>query len=198
MITLELEPTVQTASPAQAQQLIAPLVLAFANDPAVRWMYPAAHQYRTFFPAFVRAFAGKAFLLGTAHTIEDFRASALWLPPGVEPDEEELGALLQETVAPALLEEVFALLGEMGAKHTAEPHWYLPLIGIDPRHQRRGLGSVLLSQMLAICDEQGLPAYLEATSAECVPLYQRHGFEVRGVIQAGSSPRLFAMQRDAR
>jgi ribosomal protein S18 acetylase RimI-like enzyme len=198
MTALELEPAVRTATPAQAQKLIAPLVLAFANDPAVRWMYPDAHQYRTFFPAFVRAFAGKAFALGTAQSIGDFHGIALWLPPGVQPDEEELGALLQETVAPALLEEVLALLGEMSAKHPKTPHWYLPLLGVDPRHQGLGLGSALLAQMLAVCDEQGLPAYLESTNEKSVPFYKRHGFEVRAVIQAGSSPRLIAMQRNAR
>src|SRR6186997_76747 len=95
------EPAVFTASAADEQILIAPLLLAFANDPAVRWMYPNAHQYRTFFPTFVRAFAGKAFAAGTAHYVEDFRGAALWLPPGEEPDESVLGPLLAETVAPS-------------------------------------------------------------------------------------------------
>lgn len=196
MTTLELEPIVQTAAPAEAQRLIAPLVLAFAADPAVRWMYPDAHQYRTFFPAFVRAFGGKALALGTAQSVGDYHGAALWLPPGAEPDEEELGALLQETVAPALREDVFALLGEMGTKHPRQPHWYLPLLGVDPRHQGLGLGSALLTQMLDVCDEQEVPAYLESTNERNVPFYRRHGFEVRSVIQAGMSPRLIGMQRD--
>lgn len=195
MITLEAKPAVQSVSIAQAQLAIAPLVLAFATDPAVRWMYPDAHQYRTFFPQFVRAFAGKAFPLGTAQAVEHFHGAALWLPPGVLPEDEIVGPLLQETVSADRQEELFALLGQMGAHHPAEPHWYLPLIGVDPRHQRRGLGSVLLEAMLSVCDRQGFAAHLEATSPENIPLYLRHGFEVRAEIQAGSSPSLFAMTR---
>ncbi len=177
---------------------IAPLVLAFANDPVVRWMYPGAHQYRTFFPQFVRAFAGQAFALGTAQAVGEFHGSALWLPPEVLPNEEVVGPLLQETVNPERQEDLFVLLERMGAHHPSMPHWYLPLIGVDPRHQRIGLGSVLLESMLSVCDRQGFPAYLEATHEMNMALYERHGFAVGGVLQVGSSPKLFSMVREPR
>jgi ribosomal protein S18 acetylase RimI-like enzyme len=195
MTSLETLPAVQAVSAPQAQLAIAPLVLAFATDPAVRWMYPDAHQYRTFFPQFVRAFAGKAFALGTAQTVGHFLGTALWLPPGVLPEDEVVGPLLQETVTTDRQEDLFALLDQMGAHHPTVPHWYLPLIGVDAAHQRRGLGSVLLQSMLVLCDRQGFPAHLEATSPENVPLYERHGFEVRAEMRAGSSPSIFAMTR---
>ena len=198
MLLLESEPTVFAVSPRNEEFAIAPLVLAFASDPAVRWMYPDAHQYRLFFPRFVRAFGGKAFALGTAHHVDDNRGTALWLPPGVMPDDEALMPLIQETVEADRVDEVFALLEQMGAYHPTAPHWYLPLIGVDPRHQGQGLGSAMLEQMLAAFDRDGAVAYLEATSGRNVPLYERYGFEARGEIQAGSSPTLFAMAREPR
>jgi ribosomal protein S18 acetylase RimI-like enzyme len=86
----------------------------------------------------------------------------------------------------------------MGQYHPHEPHWYLPLIGVQPSKQGNGYGSALLRASLARSDADGAPAYLEATSERNVPLYQRHGFVRLGTIQAGSSPPLTAMLRESR
>lgn len=198
MITLESQPSILAAAPENQEFAIAPVVLAFVNDPVARWTYPDAHQYRTFFPRFVRAFGGRAFPHGTAHYVEGFHGAALWLPPGVEPDEAALIPLIQETVAPARCEDLFAMFEQMGSSHPAKPHWYLPLIGVDPRFQRRGFGSALLAPMLAAFDRERATAYLEASSAESVPLYERHGFAITNEIQAGSSPVMYAMVREPR
>ena len=86
----------------------------------------------------------------------------------------------------------------MGHYHPKEPHWYLPLIGVDPRHQRRGHGAALLRHALARCDRDHAPAYLESSNPANVPLYERHGFAVLDTIQVGSSPPIFPMLRTAR
>jgi ribosomal protein S18 acetylase RimI-like enzyme len=83
----------------------------------------------------------------------------------------------------------------MARYHPKEPHWYLPLIGIDPAHQGRGLGGALMRHATEICDRERVPAYLESSNLRNVPLYQRHGFEVMGKIQAGSSPVITPMLR---
>ena len=90
------------------------------------------------------------------------------------------------------------MLDEMDSYHIEEEHWYLPMIGVDPSQQGRGIGSALLQHALAPCDEQGLPAYLESSNPANVPLYQRHGFEVLGEIQIGSSPVVYPMLRRPR
>jgi ribosomal protein S18 acetylase RimI-like enzyme len=196
MITLEAPTRTITVAQADDERAIASLVLAIAADPAARWMYPGPHQFRLFFPRFIRALAGKAFIHGCAQALAGWRGAALWLPPGVTSDEEALQALFAESVAPAQQGALMALLEQMGAAHPAEPHWYLPLIGVDPRHQRQGLGSALLDSMLEALDQHRALAYLEATSDENVPLYERHGFRVRRELRAGNSPTLFAMTRE--
>lgn len=198
MITFEARPVIRPVLSRGEELAIAPLVLAFSADPAVRWMYPDPHQYRTFFPRFARAFGGKAFVHATAQVLDGNRGAALWLPSGILPDEEVLTPLLQETVAPARLDELLALFEQMAANHPAGPHWHLALLGVDPRHQRQGLGSALIAPLLTAFDHDGTLAYLEASSPENVPFYERHGFEVRGEIQAGSSPTIFAMVREPR
>lgn len=174
---------------------LATLVSAFAADPAVRWMYPGAEQYDANFHAFVRAFAGRAFEHGTADTLAQSSAVALWLPPGVQPDEAGLVDVLQRSVSEERLPELVSLLGQMGSFHPESPHWYLPLIGVAPSEQGRGTGAALLQLGLARCDEDHVPAYLEATSARSVPLYERFGFKVVGEIKTQTSPTIMPMVR---
>lgn len=120
------------------------------------------------------------------------------MPPGVGPDEEALGAFLEEAVPAALRDEVNAVLEQMDEHHPAEPHWFLPLIGVDPRRQGGGIGGALMAHALERCDADGLPAYLESSNPSNVPFYERHGFEVVGLIQKGSSPPIRPMYRKPR
>jgi GNAT superfamily N-acetyltransferase len=142
----------------EQQQAISALVTAFGNDPVMRWVFPDPHQYLTHFPEFARLFGGRAIDSGTAYCAGDFVAAALWLPPGVQPDEEGLIGLLQQVVAERQREALFAILEAAAEYHPAEPHWYLPLLGVAPTCQGgQGYGSALLARALAQCDAAGFP-----------------------------------------
>jgi GNAT superfamily N-acetyltransferase len=185
----------KVAPPADEDRAIATITMAFSNDPVVRWVFRDADRYLTYWPRFVKVFGGGAFAKGTADSIDDCGGVALWLSPGVVLDEETIGAIVAEAVPAAEQEEVFTFLGQMGEFHPTEPHWYLPLIGVDVTRHGRGYGSALLRHALERCDRDRLPAYLEATSPLNKPLYERHGFEELGVIQAGGSPPMWPMLR---
>jgi ribosomal protein S18 acetylase RimI-like enzyme len=189
---------VRTATVADQDRAVAAVVLGFSADPIARWSYPEPHDYLSFFPRVVAAFGGNAFEHGTGFYIDNFSGAALWLPPDVEPREEEMMALLQQTIAEQRQDEVFSLLEQMGNYHPSEPHWYLPLIAVDPMRQGKGYGSALLAHALIQCDRDKKAAYLESTNPRNVSLYQRHGFEVLGTIQVGSSPPVFPMLRRPR
>src|SRR5512147_2629283 len=151
---------IKTASATDVDQCIAVMSLAFSSDPGVRWMYPDPHRYVKYFPRFVQAFGGRAFEHGTAQIIGGGTAAALWLPPGVLPDDEALAALIDESVPASKRASVLAVFEQMGAFHPHERHWHLPLIGTDPSRQRNGYGSALLHHALAVCDRQQTLAYL--------------------------------------
>jgi ribosomal protein S18 acetylase RimI-like enzyme len=190
--------SIQAIGTGEQDRAIAALTAAFSSDPVVRWVLPEARQYLTYFPPFVNAFAGRAFGHESAFGAEGFAGAALWLPPDVGSDDEAMGAIMMEAVLDADKEEVFGFVGQMEAFHPHEPHWYLPLIGVDPAYQGRGIGAALLRHALSICDRQRKIAYLEATSPRNKELYARHGFVETGVIQFASSPPMWPMTRDPR
>jgi GNAT superfamily N-acetyltransferase len=186
---------VRVASLADENPIVDTIVLAFTADPMARWTWPHAHQFLAALPRMVRALGGEAFSLGSAFCTEDHAGAALWLPPGAHPDETELKALLQSTVSPSLAKETTAVFEQMATYHPSEPHWFLPLIGVDPAHQGEGHGGALMAYALARCDRDHAPAYLESSNPRNIPFYERYGFQSLGTIQVGSSPTVVPMLR---
>jgi ribosomal protein S18 acetylase RimI-like enzyme len=190
--------TIKTARASDADPVIAIVTLAFSADPAARWTWPDPQQYLRHFPRFVKAFGGKAFPHESAYSMDDYAGAALWLPPGIHPDEDVLTDLLQRTASEQIHQDVSAVLEQMGRYHPSEPHWYLPLIGVDPSQQGKGYGAALMQHALIACDRDNQLAYLESSNPRNIPLYERHGFEVLGTIQVGTSPPIFPMLRKPR
>lgn len=182
----------------QRERASGTLVLAFAADPFVRWIYPEPAQYLVHFPPALEAFGGAAFAEETVWRLGDFAAVALWMRPGVEPDGEATVAHFLATVAPEKIEDLMAVFAQMDEAHPTSGHWYLPWFGVDSALQGRGLGSELMRPGLEIVDRDHLPAYLDSTNPRNISFYQRHGFSVTGEWRAGSSPPIISMLRDPR
>jgi GNAT superfamily N-acetyltransferase len=194
-----ITPIIKTAATASDEaSIIDVLVRANWADPAARWEWPDSQQFLMHFPSFVRAFGGKAFAYGSAYYLDGYIGAALWLPPDLHPDENALIALLQRTVSDQIQKDVFAVFEQMGRYHPSEPHWYLPLMGVEPSQQSKGFGSALLQHTLIQVDRDNKLAYLESSNPRNIPLYKRHGFELLGSIQKGTSPSISPMLRRPR
>ncbi|KAJ3497630.1 hypothetical protein NLG97_g1754 [Lecanicillium saksenae] len=76
-----------------------------------------------------------------------------------------------------------AFLGKEGSKHM----WYLDYLGVDPAHQRRGIGKMLLNWGVEKAREEKRDAYLIATPAG-LPLYKAAGFEDLGAFMLFDEP----------
>jgi ribosomal protein S18 acetylase RimI-like enzyme len=111
-----------------------------------------------------------------APTGEGFAAAAVWFDltreaPGPDRYEERLEELAGEYLPR------FQALDELFEKHhPTDPHWHLAFLAVDPEHQAHGLGSLLMKEMHEELDQAGVPAYLEATNANNIRLYKRHGY----------------------
>jgi len=78
--------------------------------------------------------------------------------------------------------------------HLREPHYYLFAIGVDPADQGKGIGSHLVVHVLNnMCNERGLPAYLETATEENVRFYEKHDFKVREEFRLPKGPKIWTM-----
>jgi GNAT superfamily N-acetyltransferase len=176
-------------------RVLGTVVSAFIADPVERWLWPEAWAYLAHFPAFVAAFGGDDSAVSAS---DDLAAVAIWIRPGAEEDGERIVAVLQSTVAPERHADTFAVLEQMERAHPVEPHWYLSWLAVDPARQNAGLGGRLLERDLARVDADHLPAYLETPNPRTIPFYERYGFSVVSVAQAGACPPMTGMLRAAR
>ena len=195
---LKTVPVIKTALKSDEPGVIDALRLAFAADPAVRWVWPDPQEYLSNFSTFAKAFGGKAFVNKSAHYVGNYSGAALWLPPDVYPDVDQLISLLQSTGSDGAKKDGPVIFEKMSGYHPDEPHWYLPLLGVDPLHHGKGLGSALLQHALSFCDKDNKYAYLESSNSRNIPLYERYGFELLGTIQVNTSPSIFPMLRKPR
>lgn len=192
------EQTIKPATASDEASIIAVMLLAFSTDPATRWTWPDPQQYLQHFPKFVETLGGKAIAHGSAYCADGHAGAALWLPPGVSPEEEKLTELFERTAYGPAKKDLLAVFEQMGRYHPQEPHWYLPFIGVDPQRQGKGYGAALMQRSLIPCDRDRVLAYLESSNPKNIPLYERHGFELLGKIQVGNSPPIFPMLRKPR
>lgn len=197
------EQTVRPATAADVKPLAIVMARAFYDDPPFMWMLPDAttrlRRTRQFFATLVRGEALPHGGVDVAHVGGEVAGAAIWLPPGrwMPTAAEQLRTVpgfalaFGRRIGPAS-----ELAQAMIRAHPREPHWYLYAIGVDPSRQGTGVASALLRSRLDQCDRDAQPAYLEATKATSVPLYQHFGFEPTGnpALPEGAPP-LTAMWR---
>jgi GNAT superfamily N-acetyltransferase len=196
---------VRKAAVTEAMTLAAMMARAFHDDPAMGWFFPDEGSR----PRRLQKFFGDLTLrgqygrLGEVYTTDDEAAVAVWAPPG----KWRIGPADQLRILPGIVTALSIRLtpsrlrafNYMESKHPRQPHWYLSILATDPPSQGKGLGSALLAEVLGRCDEEGLPAYLEASKEANVPFYRRHGFEVTEMITLpGGGPPLWPMWREPR
>ena len=63
-------------------------------------------------------------------------------------------------------------------QHPAGNFFYIWFIGVRPAHQSEGIGSKLLTEVLAMAAELARPVYLETSTLINIPWYEKFGFEV--------------------
>ena len=191
---------VRSAGALDTDAVTAVLTEAFLADPVMSWAFPDDAVRAARLDGLWRIIGGEGYLPIGASAVVDGAGAALWMPPG-----QQLGDAFwdgrADRFAAALdgdLERLGAMSEAMGAHHPHDrDHWYLMAIGVAPSAQGRRLGSALLAHTLERADAEGMPAYLEASSARSRSLYAQFGFEVLAeFVPADGAPPLWAMWRE--
>jgi GNAT superfamily N-acetyltransferase len=194
-----MTPTSRLSNPGDTDVLIDTMIEAFRTDPFwVHFMpdpdkpgYGSEAGLRDVMAAEVGSY------LNHGHTYQvDERAAALWTPPGIRSNDDELAAAFSRHVPAEMVEAAFPLFIEMEGFRPAAPHFYLHLIGARDRARGQGMGTILLDRVTSICDAEGIVAYLEASTQRSAGLYARHGFIEVGVVEFAPGVALRPMVRD--
>ena len=192
----------RVASPQDRDDVVAILVSAFSDDPTWSWAFPdpslRAAQHGRLWGLFVEGAMRYPWVWLTPGNT----ATSVWIPPNGTDLSEEQEAALEPTIVEMLgadaspVMDAFELFDQAHPRDV--PHFYLSLLGTSAEHRGRGYGLGLLAENLRRIDEAAMPAYLEASNPANVPLYERHGFEVRGSFKLrGDGPKVVTMWRDA-
>jgi GNAT superfamily N-acetyltransferase len=191
--------SLRQATARDVAQLANVLADAFNDDPAFERLLPNDRKrlpgLRRYFEIELRA-VGLA--RGTVWTNDELTGAAISTGPGKWRVPPRALALHGPAFARAFgvrLPRAATLLARMESRHVRGPHHYFAAIGVAPAQQGQGVGRGLMAPTLELCDQAGLPAYLEASSERNAALYERLGFELIGELRYGGSQPLRLMLR---
>ena len=176
---------------------------AFYDDAAIKWFLPDDDKRLSQFTRLYELILAKTMPVDfyETYTTDDHAGMAIWGRPGAwEPPTKMMLPVLPKMLAilgPRSFLKYMRAMAAMKKVHPEEPHWYLAGLGTDPPKQRSGVGRSLIAPVLARCDAERLPAYLETQKPENVPYYNQFGFEVTGEIDlpGAGGPHLWLMWR---
>ncbi|MFA5968460.1 MAG: GNAT family N-acetyltransferase [Sphingomonas sp.] len=189
------------AGGAERRRVADMLARAFADDPAMSFIFPDSSVRARRLPAlFALLFDGDA-----AHGVRLMTAGAeaatLWRAPGHA-----------RTTASEIIRHALPLLSALGPalgraltlSHAVDAHmpqgafWYLHIAGCDPAHQGKGLGGAAIRDGLDRVASGRLPVYLETATHANLGLYQRYGFKVTDEWKVPKGgPTFWSMLREA-
>ncbi len=174
---------------------------AFADDPVMSWLARDSTRRPGILEGNFRLLLEEIWLQHEAtFTAGDTAGAAIWDPPGKWSVSipRQIGLLPRALrVWGRALPRALMTLAKIERGHPTKSHYYLAVLGVEPRSQGRGLGSALMFPILHRCDLDRVPAYLEASSPRNRALYERHGFEVTKEFQVGAgAPPIWGMWRD--
>lgn len=199
---LASEHRVRRARPSETNTVCDILASAFSQDPVMQWM----NQHPQIYASLFRAEAMPLYMKkGQVYINESHTGAAMWVPPGVSHETP-----LHWTLIPMLwnlvrtggmqsLRRGTVLEKKFKQNHYQEPHFYLHTLGAMQGNQGKGIGSALLREGLAVCDQHHAQAYLESSNIKNNALYERFGFRVIGeIILPEDGPPVWLMLREAR
>jgi GNAT superfamily N-acetyltransferase len=116
-----------------------------------------------------------------------------WPPPQLRTT--ALQALGPALAGPATFYRSVVADAAMHKHHPPEPHFYVWMLVVSPRHQRTGVGRALLTTALERAEELDAFTYLETANPDNLPYYGSFGFRQTGQTQLPRGAPIWFMMR---
>jgi GNAT superfamily N-acetyltransferase len=160
---------------------------AFQNDPTLKYFFPDKLLRKRITPYLFSVIVRSGIQYGEAYaTSSNMEGVAVWISSDNYPITywRILRSVSLSTIFFIVshgcfkMRSVQAYTDAMHKRLAPFKHWFLQIIGIDPKYQGKGYAGKLLKPMLARIDEEGLPCYLDTLNGNNVPLYEHFGFKI--------------------
>lgn len=175
------------------------LARAFADDPAMSWIFPDHDDRARRLPRLFRLMVDSDLRSGRGFVTAGGEAATLWRAPGrahVTTFELLMRAIPMVRALGGNLGRAMAVSDAMGA-HAQDPAWwYLHIAGCEPTAQGRGLGGAAVRAGITAAGTA--PTWLETATESNLGLYAALGFVVTSEWRVPKGgPRFWSMRRAA-
>src|SRR5258706_385147 len=191
------QPVIRPARIYEAGAVTGVLAEAFLDGDLAGWLVPDRFLRRSVYADYFRIFAEFFLAHGRVEATDDVDAVALWWPVDQQLDMDipNYDERLAKATGTALGRFVTLDMAMHSHHPTKRPHDYLAFLAVHPDQQMQGLGSALLRHHHDQLDNDGVPAYLEATGTRTRMLYARHGYQTWEPLRIPGGPSIFPMWR---
>ena len=171
------------------------LARAFHDDPLMRYAIPDSDERARLLPSLYERMIRFGMLAGEVYATGDVpEGVAIWIPPNAKWTRENIEASGMHEFATLIGNDAYQRYREVVSqewqarlREIPGPGWYLFILGVEPRVQRRGLGGALMRPILDRADTEQLVCYLETENERNVAFYLKQGFDLIVSEEAGTS-----------
>jgi ribosomal protein S18 acetylase RimI-like enzyme len=158
---------------------------AFYNDPYYVFIMPDGKKRIAHLNWWMKILLRYTLKYGNIYYTDDYKGVAMWLGPDKPIVDDikilSLGLIFYPVkIGIRNFMRVLDISEQWNKEHKKlnKRHYYLMVIGVEPEHQQKGIGSRLMEVGLKIADNEKLDCYLETVTHEDVRFYMKHNFEV--------------------
>ena len=171
------------------------LARAFHDDPLMRYAIPDSDERARLLPSLYERMIRFGMLAGEVYATGDVpEGVAIWIPPNAKWTRENIEASGMHEFATLIGNDAYQRYREVVSqewqarlREIPGPGWYLFILGVEPRVQRRGLGGALMRPILDRADTEQVVCYLETENERNVAFYLKQGFDLIVSEEAGTS-----------